>query len=165
MILIPNYWEQTIINCPNGVNCDIICEGTPSCYELIINCPFDENTPYECNVECSLDNFACSNTHIYGYGTLSCYDDNSCQFMRFPLQIQNEPYTFVCDGWFQCYRSTLFCPENAECHIYCSDDYNSCDDLTINTDNSENIAALRVQTALHNIPALLNLLQRYPPPR
>ena len=37
--------------------------------------------------------------------------------------------------------------------------------ISTDTDNSENIAALRVQTALHNIPALLNLLQRYPPPR
>eukprot|EP01084_Bolivina_argentea_P081753 148008_1 len=110
--------EGLHITCPKHAQCDIICTGAYSCYEVQLDCPVDA----PCNVVCNAN--ACYDMDIRwsmipGIGSLSCDGSYSCKGVNFPPPDPNIPLTINCDADYKCSGSTILCPSNAQCTLIC----------------------------------------------
>eukprot|EP01083_Nonionella_stella_P316537 1148307_1 len=94
--------NATLTTCPDHGVCDIICNGTQSCYTTTFTCPTD--------AEC----------------TIHCEDGNGQNYVCFQSTIlaqQSTKLNVVCVGYRACHQMDIECPLNGDCDIQQQGDY------------------------------------------
>ena len=111
--------QSSIIHCPSDYDCDISCSTDYACKESTILCPLNG----ECNINC-FGYSACQDLDIIKGNTeptLACSDAwGVCRSITFPIPPSDEAMELYCGG-SGCRESTIYCPTNADCDIFCTD--------------------------------------------